>query len=296
MERTTKPIVVTGATGQQGGATARALLGRGWQVRALVRDPASAAARALANAGATLVEADFDAPASLRTAMIGAHGVFSVQTFMNESGIGGEVRHGRAVAEAAVAAGVAHVVYSSVGGADRASGVPHFESKWAIERYLRQLRVPTTVLRPTFFMDNFAAHWPVVEDSTVVVRLAVTPTTRMQLIAVRDIGAIAADAFEHPAEYLGRSLELAGDELTGPEIAGVFGRVAGLPARFEETPLAEVAANQYIPYRHEIALMFEWFQISGYQADIAALRRRHQGLLTFGDWLGQASWKPAVSV
>ncbi|MFE7840164.1 NmrA/HSCARG family protein [Streptomyces sp. NPDC057474] len=278
-------ILVIGATGLQGGATARELVRRGRAVSALVRDPRSAAARALADLGVTLVRGDLDDEASLRAAMEGVRGVFSVQNFMTPQGLGGEVRQGRAVARAARAAGLAHVVYSSVGGAERHSGVPHFESKRHIERYLAELGVPTTVLRPSFFMDNFAAHGPQDVDGTLVVRLALKPDTRVQFIAVDDIGFFAAEAFDRPDEYLGRAVELAGDELTATEVAQAFAACTGRPARFEELALDAVAANPHIPNAPEIALMFEWFQDHGYRADIAALRAEHPGLRSFATFL-----------
>lgn len=278
-------VLVTGATGLQGGACARELLRRGRPVAALVRDVDAPAARALAQAGARVVRGDLDDEASLRAAMEGVHGVFSVQTFMTPKGLGGEVRQGRAVARAAKAAGVAHVVYSSVGGAERHSGVPHFDSKRHIERYLQELGVPVTVLRPSFFMDNFAAHGPRNVDGTLVVQLALKPDTRVQFIAVEDIGFFAAEAFDKPGQYLGRAVELAGDELSAREVAGAFAARTGLPARFEELALDAVAGNPYIPNAPEIALMFEWFQEHGYRADIGALRAEHPGLLSFAAYL-----------
>ncbi|MFE1956293.1 NmrA/HSCARG family protein [Streptomyces sp. NPDC059524] len=279
------PVLVIGATGAQGGATARALLSRGRAVHALVRTPDAPAARELAALGATPVQGDLDDEASLRAAMDGVHGVFSVQNFMTKAGLGGEVRQGRAVARAARDTGVAHVVYSSVGGADRHSGVPHFDSKRHIERYLDELGVPSTVLRPTFFMDNFADHLPEVVDGTRVVALALKPDTRVQYIAVEDIGWFAAEAFDRPGEYLGRKLEIAGDELTAAEVAEAFAARTGTPARFQELPLDMVASNPYIPNAPEIALMFEWFQDHGYQADIPALRAAHPGLKSFEAFL-----------
>ncbi|MDQ1016518.1 NmrA/HSCARG family protein [Streptomyces afghaniensis] len=278
-------VLVTGATGLQGGAVARELVRRGRDTAALVRDPSSAAARRLAELGVTLVRGDLDDEASLRAAMEGVHGVFSVQTFMTPAGIGGEVRQGRAVARAARAAGVSHVVYSSVGGAERHSGVPHFDSKRGIERYLRDLEVPTTVLRPAFFMDNFAAHGVHSDDGTLVVRLGLKPDTRVQFIAVDDIAFFAAQAFDRPQEYLGRDLEIAGDELTADELTEAFAQRTGMPARFEELGLDAVAANPHIPNAPEISLMFEWFQQHGYRADIPALRAEHPGLMTFASYL-----------
>jgi uncharacterized protein YbjT (DUF2867 family) len=177
------------------------------------------------------------------------------------------------------------VVYSSVGGAERLSGIPHFESKRHIEQYLGRLGVRTTVLRPAFFMDNFADHGPSEEDGKLVLRLALKPDTAVQLIAVSDIGNFAALAFADPDAYVGRAWELAGDELTATGLAEAFGVARGRPARFEELPLDVVAANPYIPYAPEIAVMFEWFQTDGYRADIPTLRERYPGLRTFADWL-----------
>ena len=150
MSNSEKTIVVTGATGQQGGATARHLLAQGWHVRALTGDPQGAAAQALAAAGAEVVSGNMYDRASLDQAFAGAYGVFSVQNFwLPDVGAAGEVRQGKIVADAAKAAGVRHLVYTSVGGDERQTGLSHFDSKWQIEEYVRSLSLPVTVLRPS---------------------------------------------------------------------------------------------------------------------------------------------------
>ncbi|WP_043632790.1 NmrA/HSCARG family protein [Nonomuraea candida] len=263
-------VLVTGATGNQGGATARQLLTRGWTVRALVRDPNKPAARALREQGAELVRGDLDDPGSLREAMRGAYGVFSVQALAHEpETLAAEVRQGKAVADLAHDSGVAHLVYSSVGGAERETGIDHFESKAEIERHILALGVPATILRPVFFMNNLL-HYADAEGERLLA-LPVKPDKPMQLIATDDIGVFAADAFDDPAHFIGRQLELAGDELTFPEIAEIYERVTGTPTRFEALPIDE--------------RMFEWFAEEGYRADIEALRRRHPDLLTFERFL-----------
>src|ERR1035441_5506439 len=137
----TKTILVTGATGQQGGAVARQLLKQpSFAVRALSRDLAKPAARALAQAGAEVIRGDLNDPASIRRALEGAYGVFSVQNFM-ETGFDGEINQGKHLADAAKSAGVQHFVYSSVVSADRRTGLPHFESKWQIEQHIAQSRL-----------------------------------------------------------------------------------------------------------------------------------------------------------
>lgn len=286
------PVLVLGATGRQGGATARALLRRSHDVHALVRDPRAPAARQLAQQGALLVQGDLDDPASLRAAVADARAVFSVQPHpMSADGIEQEVRRGKVVGDAAKAAGIAHLVYSSVAGAERATGVPHFASKWAIEQHLRALGLPLTVLRPAMFMDNFAGHSrPHLVDGTLAVRLPVALGTPLQIVASQDIGAFAADVIERPDDYIGRALELAGEAPTGSEMAQAFERVTGTPARFEQQPLDEVRA-----FSNDMALMWEWIQNAGYEsADIAALRERHPGLLTLAAWLERTGWRVEV--
>ena len=222
-----RTIVVTGATGQQGGATARHLLAAGWPIRILVRDPAKPGAVEFARAGAEVVVGDLLDPDSLRAAFEGAYGVYSMQTWRGPGGIAAEKEAGFNVAQAAADAGVAHLVYSSVGGADRAPEVAHFVSKHEIEQRIAALGLPATILRPVFFMDNF--RWQAAGIQAGKLVQGVKPTTRLQLIAVDDIGAFAALAFGAPDEWIGRTLEIAGDELTLVEVAEVFAERLGRP-------------------------------------------------------------------
>jgi uncharacterized protein YbjT (DUF2867 family) len=282
MSNADKVILVAGATGQQGGATAKQLLAKGWGVRALTRDPKSPAAQALAAAGAEVVQADLDDATTLAKALQNVYGVFSVQNFW---GIGyeGEVRQGVALAEAAKTAGVQHFVYSSVGGAERHSNIPHFESKGRIEQHLASSSLPVTVIRPVFFMENFESFMRPQGDP-LTISLALQADKPLQLIAVQDIGAIAALAFEQPEKFVGQSLEIAGDELTLPQIAEVYTRQLNQPVQAVSLPLEQVRS-----FDPEMAIMFEWFNTSGYQADIKAIRALYPPLLNFESWLKQSS-------
>jgi uncharacterized protein YbjT (DUF2867 family) len=272
-------ITVSGATGRQGGAVARHLLADGWHVRALTRDPGSPAAQALAASGAEVVEGEFDDRASLDRALRGAHGVFSVQNFwLPGVGFDGEVRQGRALADAAAGAGVGHFVYSSVGGADRNSGLAHFESKWLIEQHVRKSGLPYTIFRPVYFMENLRAPWNAPKDG--VLALGYKPEVPVQMIAVEDIGAFAALAFARPEQYLGTATEIAGDSLTMPQVAERWSRVTGEPVRYVQVPLDQIRSRN-----PENARMVEWMNESGYRADIPALRRLYPGLHTFEAWL-----------
>lgn len=282
-------VLVLGGTGRQGGATARELLRRGRVVHALVRDPQAPAARALAEAGAVLVRGDLEDRASLDAAMRGVQGVFSVQTFRGPGGVAAEERQGRAVADAAAEAGVAHFVYSSVGGADRCEVIPHFQSKWNIEQYLHKLGLPVTVLRPTMFYDVLLDLGPRLVDGELVLGLWLRPEVPVQVIATSDIGAFAADAFGDPAAWLGRQVEIAGAELTGPQIAAAFGAVAGVPARYEQRSFEPLRQA-----RPDLAAMFDWLDTEGYSADMAELRRLRPGLVDLETWL-RGNWSVPVA-
>jgi uncharacterized protein YbjT (DUF2867 family) len=274
-------FAVIGATGQQGGAAARALLGSGVRVRALVRDPDSSAARALVRAGAELARADLDDEKSLRAALAGVDGLFAMTTMTGPGGTDGEVRLGRAIADAAHAAAVPRVVYSSVGGAERSTGIPHFESKRRVEEHLVELGLPVTFVRPTFFMDNFAAG-PQEEDGTLVLRSPLTPGVPLQMVAVDDIGAAAVAALLDPAAVSGGSIEIAGDELTGEQIAAAFGAQAGKPARFEPLPLDVLGDDG------DMRAMFAWFQHPpAYEADFAATKKLIPGVRDFATWVAE---------
>jgi uncharacterized protein YbjT (DUF2867 family) len=286
------PVLVIGATGNQGGAAARALAERGWPVRAFVRDADAPAARALRATGAELVTGDLDDLASLRAALRGVHGVFLALTMMTgptvtAAGVAGEERRGRAVADLAADAGVGHLVYSSIAGADRSTGVSYIESKARIEAHIGALGLPATVLRPVSFMENFASfNRPVIDEGGLTLQLALRPVTRLAMIAARDIGTFAAIVFDRPARFLGASVEIAGDVLTGPEIAQVLGRAYGRPVRFRQLPIEQLRA-----FDPEVAAMFEWVDgRTGGEPDLSELRALHPGLLTLAAWAaGQSS-------
>lgn len=271
-------VLVTGATGNQGGAVVDALLGTGaWTVRALTRDPGGPAARALTQRGVAIAAGDMDDPDSLKKALSGAYGVFSVQN-SRTAGRAGEVRQGRNVIDAAVTAGVRQVVYTSVGGVERVRGIPHFDTKWKIEQHLRATGLTWTILRPTTFTGVFTMRGASVGLSMMAAALG--PTKTLQMIAVPDIGVFARLAFERPEQFAGQALELAGDDLTVAQIARTL-RNAGRRIRYTYLPkrLLKLAGPE--------AKMLLWFGETGYAADIPALRRIHPGLLTLDQWLTQ---------
>ena len=281
-----KIIAVTGATGQQGGIVARKLLAEGWQVRALTRDVNKPAALELKSLGAEIVAGDLDDRAELDAAFKGAYGVFSVQnTWLPNVGFEGEIKQGKSVADAAKAAGVQHLVYSSVGSAHRGMGQKHFESKWIIEQYIQSLGIPFTILRPVAFMENKNWSRAYILSGTYT-GMGLRPEKGFQTIAAEDIGVFVSIVLAEPKTYLGRTLELAGDESTEAQTAAVFTKVIGRPVT-----LTAPAGNGGRISEEEMVAMFNFFNGEGYDADIAALRKIHPGLLNFEQWLRKNGWE-----
>lgn len=279
-------ILVTGATGQQGGAVARELLAVGYPVRAMTRKPDGSPARTLAALGAEIVQGDLDDAASLDRALRDAWGVFALQNTW-EAGVEREEQQGKRLAHAAKRAGVQHFVYTSVGSAHRGTGIPHFENKWRIEETVRDLGFPShVVLRPVFFMENFQSPWfkPGIEQGAL--RIALAPTTVLQMIAVADVGKYGRWAFDAHRALNGRAIDIAGDAHTMPETAALIGAAAGRPVAFVRVPIEEARAGS-----EDFALMLEWFDRVGYDADIAA-RAAESGIrpTPFAEWAAGVSW------
>jgi uncharacterized protein YbjT (DUF2867 family) len=274
-----KTVLVLGATGQQGGAVARQLRANKWRVRALVRDPRKPEAQALQRLGIELVQGDLDTPASVTSAMQDMHGVFSVQAVLSNPEQ--EVRQGKTVADSAKTTGITHLVYSSAGGADRSIDIAAFKAKGEIEQYIRSLDVPATILRPVMFMENFRFLAQEMNESIHLPSLE-SPETKVQMIAVRDIGTFATLALNDPDIYIGKVLEIAGDELTFSQIAevlqNVFGRLVSYQAGTPEQDQNLEGARKATAF----------FAREGYKADIPSLRQIHPQLIPFEAWLRQA--------
>ncbi|MFG1946204.1 NmrA/HSCARG family protein [Nonomuraea sp. NPDC048826] len=281
-----KTIVVMGATGLQGRAVTAHLLADGWHVRAVTRDPDAAPARALAQAGAELARAEMDDVPSLVAAAEGAHGLFSVQPtvgspgtppgFSNED----EVRWGRNVADAAHTAGVRHLVYASLAGAGRhdTEKLPgNTINKWRIEQHITRLGLPATFLRPVSFMENYTGPYHLRDGAVATAFAADVP---QQIMAVDDVGAFAALAFGRPGEWIGRAVDLAGDELTPRRIAAAISEAVGRSLPYVQIPIEAIAQ-----LGEEFAYAYTWLNERGYRADVAFARALHPGLMDLRTWL-----------
>lgn len=279
-----KTIFVTGATGKQGSAAVRHLLEAGFKVRGLTRDPEKPDAEKLRALGADIVEGDLDDPARIRKDIEGAYGVFAVLTW-KEEGPAGEVKQGKNLADAAKDAGVDHFLYSSVGGADRSTGIPHVESKATNERYMRQIGLPLTVLRPVYFMENFNAPNARKLIASGRLIMALDPNRQLQMISVEDIGFIAAIMLDNKDDWLGKSIEIAGDSPTLPQVAERFSATLGQKVEFVEQQLQELKKID-----NERFLMMRWLNESGYQANIPEVRAMHPTLMDLEAWLEKGYW------
>ena len=279
-------VLVTGATGKQGGAVARALLARGHRVRALTRDTASPGARALAKLGAELVVGDFTRRPSLDQAIDGVDAVFAMATPF-EAGLDAETRQGVTLADAAKAAGV-FLLYSSVGSANRQTGIPHFESKYVVERHIQDIGVTHAILAPVFFMEN-ATTFGREQLAQGVYALAMPGDRALAQITVADVGACAAAVLEDRGRYTGQRFDIAGDDLTGDAAAEILTRVSGRPFTYVEVPKEVVRARM----GDDIVAMYEWFERVGYAIDRTALRASFPTVRwhSFEDWAREQPWR-----
>src|SRR5712664_3017588 len=251
-------VVVTGSTGKQGGAVARGLLERGHKVRAVTRDPNSSQAKSLANAGVTLVAASLEDTAAITKALEGATSLFAMTT--PSGGPDAETRQGVAAADAAKAAGV-HLVFTSVGSANRQTGIPHFDSKYEVEKHITKVGVRATILAPVAFMENL--YFAKEQLAQGIYAAALPPTRTLAQVAAADIGAVAV-----------RVLDLS--------------RVAGRPFAYHQVPLDVIRQRM----GEDGARMYEWLDRVGYTVDRAALHREFPDVAfhDFESWARTQDW------
>src|SRR5712672_3597143 len=277
-------VVITGSTGKQGGAVARGLLNRGHKVRAVTRDINSSQAKSLASAGATLVAASLEDTAAIIKALEGATSLFAMTTPFG--GTEAEIRQGVATADAAKAAGV-HLVFTSVGSANRQTGVPHFDSKYEVEKHIATVGVRATVLAPVAFMENLYF----IKDQLTkgIYAAALPPTRELAQVAVTDIGAVAVRVLEDAGRFTGKRFDLGGDELTGNDVVAILSRVTGRPFTYFQVPLDLIRQRM----GEDAAKMSEWFDRVGYTIDRAALRREFPDVAfhDFESWAKAQDWK-----
>lgn len=281
-----RSVLVTGATGQQGGAVVRALIARGHRVRAISRKPDSDGAKRLAAAGVEVVAGNLDDGASIVRAARGVDTMFLMGSSY-EAGTEAETRQGILAADAAKAAGIGHLIYSSVGDADKNTGIPHFDSKYLVEQHIAGLGIPYTISAPVAFMENTVAPWAIGGLAQGVYAAALPPARLLQQITIDDIGAFVAVLAERREQVFGKRFDIAGDELSGEQQAKILSETLDRPMHYQELPIAAMRQVS-----EDAALMYEWFDRTGYDADIAALRRDFPevGWHRYADWARGFDW------
>jgi uncharacterized protein YbjT (DUF2867 family) len=258
----------------------------GYKVKALTRKPDSVMAGGLKALGVDVIQGDYDDPKSLERALKGTWGVFAVQNTW-EAGVEREEEQGKRFAELARKLGVYHFVYSSVGSAHRKTGIPHFENKWRIEETVRSLKFPShAVLRPVFFMENFLSPSVLSGLLQGKLQMGLKPVTRLQMVAVDDIGKFVLMLFEHHEEMNGVELDIAGDEHTLRETADTLGHAMDRKIEFVEVPKEEVRKTS-----EDYAIMLEWFDRAGYDVAIDDLEKKYGIRLTkLEEWARSIDW------
>ncbi|KAM0324798.1 hypothetical protein ACHAQA_007764 [Verticillium albo-atrum] len=299
-----RAILITGATGKQGGAVVDALLKNksgDFLLLAVTRNAQSASARRLAakSSYVKIIEGDLDtAPTLLASAKASAGtiplwGVFSVQA-MSDKKSDKETQQGIALIDESIKAGVQHFVYSSVerGGDERSwnnpTPVPHFITKHRIEHHLRDSTANNksamgwTILRPVIFMDNLAPGFFGKVFLTMI--RDVMGQKPLQWIATKDIGIVAAEAFRDPVTWNKKAMGLAGDELTFSQLSKTFETATGEPAGTTVGVLGKALKHGV----KELGIMVDWFKEEGYKADMAEVKRVHPDVMTMKQWVKES--------
>ena len=272
-----RKILVTGATGQQGGALATLLLQKRHKVYALTRNTQSPAAQDLKSKGATIVKGDLDDSDSLEQAVKDLESIFLMGTPF-EDGTEGETRRGKMMSDIAKDKNIEHLVYSSVANADKNTGIPHFESKYKVEQHIKNLGIPHTIIGPTFFMENLLG--PGLQQGQLA--LPLSSSTILQQSALQNIAEFSALVLERREPFLGRRIDIASDEVSGEQAAKILSNGLGQKIRYMRIPLEQVhQANE------DMARMYEWYERVGTGIDIATLHQEYPEVnwLTFEVWV-----------
>lgn len=280
-------VLVTGATGQQGGAVARRLLKEGHCVRAFTRKPDSPAAKELERLGVELAMGNFDDLASIKRAAEGVDAVFAMATPF-EVGIEMETRQGITLVDAVKAAGVEHLIYSSVASGDQNTGIPHFDSKYKIEQHIQSFEIPYTIIGPVYFFENTFAPWSGLDIKEGTLAQPMPVGRKLQQVALDDIAGFANLVLENREQFLGKRIDIASDELTFPRLAEILSTVLSREIQYMPFPVDNLREQNA-----DFATMYEWFDRVGYSVDIETLRRDYPevGWHTFEEWAKTQNWK-----
>ncbi len=280
-------VLVTGATGIQGGAVVQALLKAGHTGRALTRNSQSAPALQLAAQGVEVVQGNFDDAHSLALALNGMDTCYIMGSPF-EGGVEQETQQGIALANAAKAANVGHLIYGSVANADQNTGIPHFDSKYKVEQHIKNLGIPYTISAPVFFMSNILAPWAVGPLKAGNIIQAMPADQALQQISTKDIGEFVASLVSRREAVFYKRFDIAGDELNGDEMASTISKSTQHSITYQGFPTSELRMQS-----EDLAIMFEWFTHTGYSVDLAGLKKAFSDVnwQDYGQWVESQDWK-----
>lgn len=279
-------VLVIGATGNQGGSVVKSLLQKGYHIRTLTRKPDSSAAKRLTEQGVEVVKGDFSDSDSLLKAASGMDTVYAMTTPF-EAGPEAETQQGISIVDAVKKANVGHLIFGSVANADRETGIPHFDSKYKVEKHIASLNIPYTISAPVFFMDNYLTPWWLPSLKEGKLKIAMPADRSLQQISVRNIGAFVAVLVERREKVFGKRFDIAGDELTGDETASILSKASGREIKYEGFDPEFLRKDN-----EDFAKMFKWFDDVGYSVEIDKLHQDYQEVKwqSFKDWVQEQDW------
>jgi uncharacterized protein YbjT (DUF2867 family) len=306
----TKVIAVMGATGAQGGGLVRAILGDpdgGFSARAVTRNPDSEAARELAQLGAEVVQGDLDDPASIERAFAGAYGAFCVTFFWEHMNTDEEVVHAQTMADAAKAAGVQHVIWSTLDDSrkhvpldddrmptlgDGRYKVPHYDAKSECDQIFTGMGLPVTIFLTSFNWENFIRFGmgPARGEDGVLALTMPMGDAKLPGMAEKDVGKIAYGIFKRGDEFIGKTVAVAGEHLAGAELAAALTDALGEEVRYNDVP-PDVYRGFGFPGADDVGNMFHWQRDFadeyGGIRDVDLARSLDPELQSFRDWLAE---------
>ena len=279
-------VLVIGATGNQGGSVVKSLLPKGYHIRTLTRKPDSSAAKRLTEQGVEVVKGDFSDSDSLLKAASGMDTVYAMTTPF-EAGPEAETQQGISIVDAVKKANVGHLIFGSVANADRETGIPHFDSKYKVEKHIASLNIPYTISAPVFFMDNYLTPWWLPSLKEGKLKIAMPADRSLQQISVRNVGAFVAALVERREKVFGKRFDIAGDELTGDETTSILSKASGREIKYEGFDPEFLSKDN-----EDFAKMFKWFNDVGYSVEIDKLHQDYQEVKwqSFKDWVQEQDW------
>ncbi|XP_066294356.1 nmrA-like family domain-containing protein 1 [Branchiostoma lanceolatum] len=289
-----KLITVFGSTGTQGGSVATALLkllkGQDFKVRAVTRNASSDKAKALQAKGAEVVVASLDDPSTLGPALQGSHGVFVTTNYWEHMDQEREIKQGKAIADAAKAAGVLHVVFSGLENVEKIAGFPclHFDGKGQIEEYMTSLKLPVTFVRYSAYYENYtsALKPQKLEDGTYIVGVPMEGAA-MDIVSAGDMGPAVRTIFKNRAEWLGRAVGFSGDKLTIQQTADILSKHLA-PKVFKPSDMTADAFGQLgFPGADDLGNMFKFYRLHNPDRSVELTRQLHPAAKTFDTWVAE---------